>query len=135
MEIDKELERQISPLLSRQTDDDPQQDILLLITSETIGNMKPVLGRKLMNSFLYSLTEMPPRIRSIIFINGGVKLAFKNAKSRESLSVLHDAKVGIIICEESLHYYGDMSNLALGRCVSMYTIADMLLSAQKVISI
>jgi hypothetical protein len=28
-----------------------------------------------------------------------------------------------------------MSNLALGRCVSMYTIADMLLSAQKVISI
>lgn len=135
MEIDKELERQIAPLLIQSKVQDPQPDILLFITSETIGSGNPAFGKKLMNSFLYSLTEMPPRLRSIILINSGVKLAFKSSKTLEPLTVLNDAKVGIIICEESVHQYGSMAMLCLGRTVSMYTIADMLLTAERVITL
>ncbi len=135
MEINKDLEREtlLSPLLSKFNENELQ--ILLLLTSDTIGNDNPSLGKKLMHSFLYSLTEMPPRIHHIILINGAVQLVMKGSKAIESLSVLNDAKVGIIVCEESMHHYGNLSLLEIGRPVSMYTITNMLLTAERVITL
>ena len=114
---------------------DKQENILLLIDSDKIGDSDSEFGKKLMYSFLYSLTEMPPRIDSIILLNGGVNLVFDGSKTIEPLSVLNEAKVRIIVCEESLNYYGHRSMLKLGRPVSMYTISSLLLSAEKVITI
>jgi len=116
-------------------DKDGQENILLLIDSEIIGDSNREFGKRLMYSFLYSLTEMPPRIDSIILLNGGVKLAFDKSKTIEPLSVLNDAKVRIIVCEKSLNHYGSQSLLKIGRSVSIYTISNMLLSAEKVITI
>lgn len=114
---------------------DRRENILLLIDSEIIGDSDREFGKKLMYSFLYSLTETSPKIDAIVLLNGGVNLVFNGSKTIEPLSVLNEAKVGIIVCEESLNYYGNRSILKLGRPVSMYTISNMLLSAEKVITI
>lgn len=135
MEIDKELERKIqsSPLFA--TESDKSSDITLLISSQSIGTGDETLGKRLMYSFLYSLTEMPPRIKSIILLNEGVKLAFMGAKTIEPLSVLLDAHVAVFVCEESIHHYGASLKLTVGRAVNMYTITNMIITAQRVITV
>ncbi|RJP60580.1 MAG: hypothetical protein C4541_03725 [Candidatus Auribacter fodinae] len=135
MEIDKELERQVllAPVWNQKDDQHP--DIILLITSDTLGKESPELGKRLMYSFLYSLTEMPPRVRSIILINSAVKLALKKSKVLEPLLLLYENKVGILICEESVHYYSSVGEVAAGRTVNMYTIANILISSSHVLSI
>jgi|GEM_PF-2880059 len=135
MEINKDLEREtlLSPIFSELNENAPQ--ILLMLTADTLGSENTELGKKLMHSFLFSITEMPPRIHNIILVNGAVKLAMKGSKAIEPLNVISDSKVGIIVCEESLHYYGNISMLEIGRPVSMYTIADMLLTAERVITL
>ena len=135
MEIDKELERKVQTSRLFSKVGDKSSDITLLINSETIGHGDEKLGRRLMYSFLYSLTEMPPRIKSIILLNEGVKLAFMGSKTLEPLNVLMDAHVAIFICEESMHHYGSSSKLTIGRAVSMYTIANMLITSQRVITL
>jgi len=116
MEIDKELERQVllAPMWNQK--DGPSPDIVLLI-------------------FLYSLTEMPPRVRSIILLNSAVKLALKKSKVLEPLRLLYDNKVSILLCEESVHHYSSSSEVAAGRTVNMYTISNILISSSHVISI
>ena len=135
MEIDKELERKVQTSRLFSKVGDKSSDITLLLHAETIGQGDEKLGRRLMYSFLYSLTEMPPRLKSIILLNEGVKLAFIGSKTIEPLSVLMDAHVALFLCEESMHHYSSSSKLSIGRAVSMYTIANMLISAQRVISI
>lgn len=135
MEIDKELERELmlAPLLANNNERQPE--IVLFITSDAIGHENAALGKKLMHSFLYSLTEMQPRVRTIILINSGIRLVCKGATTVEPLHLLFENKVGIILCEESVHHYGKMSDVLFGRNVNMYTITNIILSAPYVITL
>lgn len=123
----------ISPLVSEEKSNN-DSGIVLFLSSNLLGTNKRKLGEKLMHQFLYSLTEMPPRIRSIILINEAVKLAFKGSNVLEPLQLLCDAKVNILICQQSVKCYGDSSLIAVGTTASMYIMVSQLLSAEKVIS-
>ncbi|MDX9702928.1 MAG: hypothetical protein RBU23_07785 [Candidatus Auribacterota bacterium] len=123
----------ISPLLSEGKNND-ESGIVLLLSSNMLGANKRRLGEKLMHQFLFSLTEMPPRIRSIILINEAVKLAFKGSSVLEPLQLLSDSKINILICQQSVKCHGDLSAIAVGTTASMYIMVNQLLSAEKVIS-
>lgn len=123
----------VSPILS--DDDDDEAGVVLLLSSTSIGaNKKKHLGKRLMHHFLFSLTEIPPRIRSIILVNEAVTLACKGSNVLEPLQVLNEAKINIIICQKSIRCYGGSCELAVGTTASMYMIVNLLVSADKVIS-
>ncbi|MCD6460550.1 hypothetical protein J7L67_07795 [bacterium] len=109
--------------------------ITLVISSDTIGVDDKHFGRQLLNSFLFSLTEIPPKINSIILFNRAVKLAFKNSPVLEPLKLLYESSIDVIICKESLKNHGGKELLAIGKEASMYHIVNMLISAEKIISI
>ena len=115
--------------------EDNAPSITLVISSDTIGIDNNHFGKKLMCSFLFSLTETPPNIQSIILFNRAVKLVFKTSTVIEPLKLLYDSGTNVIVCKESLKNHGGKGLLALGDESSMYNIVNMLLSAKKLISL
>lgn len=51
-----------------------EQDVAILIKSQYFGQGNDELGEVLMKSFFYTLTEMGPELKNLIFMNGGVHL-------------------------------------------------------------
>lgn len=110
--------------------------MVLLIASDVLGrgDNQP-LGSLLMQSFLhtlYSLTSMP---ETIIFINKGVKLVTDDSPAREDLRRLENQGVEVLACGTCLTHLQLIGKVAVGQVSNMYTIADTLLRAQKVISL
>jgi len=134
MNFEKEFEKKPSLAhISEAEENTPS--ITLVISSDTIGVDDNHFGHKLMCSFLFSLTETPPNIQSIILFNRAVKLVFKTSTVIEPLKLLYDSGTDVIVCKESLINHGGKELLALGDEATMYKIVNMLISAQKIISI
>ena len=134
MNFEKEFEEKpaLSPLGEVEKS---EPTITLVITSDTIGVDDKHIGRKLICSFLFSLTETPPNIQSIILFNRAVKLALKTSTVLEPLKLLYDSGTDVIVCKESLAEHGGKELLAIGDEATMYTIVNMMISAKKLISI
>jgi tRNA 2-thiouridine synthesizing protein A len=110
-------------------------DKLLLITSDILGVGDPELGKKLMGSFLFSLTQIGNKPRMIILMNSGVRLAIHGAEGISSLQALGKEGVDIIACGTCLDFYKLKRELAVGTISNMYDIAEKLMGKYSVIKI
>ena len=98
----------------------------LAIAAETLGRGDEELGKILMKGFIYSLTEVHPYPKMIIFYNGGVKLACEGAESIEDLEKLEAAGVEILVCGTCLNFFDLGDKIAVGSVSNMYTIVEAL---------
>ena len=110
--------------------------VTLFIASDVLGRGDNLqLGSLLMQSFLhtlYSLTSVP---ETIIFINNGVKLVTDDSPALEDLRRLENQGIEILACGTCLTRLQLIDKVAVGQVSNMYTIADTLLRAQKVLSL
>jgi selenium metabolism protein YedF len=98
----------------------------LAIAAETMGRGDEELGKILMKGFIYSLTEVHPYPKTILFYNGGVKLACEGAESIEDLEKLEAAGVEILVCGTCLNFFDLGDKIAVGSVSNMYTIVEAL---------
>ena len=98
----------------------------LAIAAETLGRGDEELGKILMKGFIYSLTEVHPYPKTILFYNGGVKLACEGAESIEDLEKLEAAGVEILVCGTCLNFFDLGDKIAVGSVSNMYTIVEAL---------
>ncbi len=98
----------------------------LAVGSEKMGEGAEELGKKLMGSFLYSLTEQDELPEIIVFYNSGVKLACEGSPVLEDLKSLSDKGVEIMSCGLCLDYYGIKENLKAGSVTNMYRILEIM---------
>ena len=91
------------------------------------------LGKTLMKGFLFALTQLRPLPDTVIFYNGGAALTTEGSASLEDLRTLEAQGVTIMTCGTCLNYYGLTERLAVGSVSNMYTIAETLAGAGKVI--
>ncbi|GFR35110.1 sulfurtransferase-like selenium metabolism protein YedF [Thermobrachium celere] len=110
-------------------------NIVIVITSDTLGHGDDVLGRTLMKSYIYSLTEVEEKPKTIIFINAGVKLTTEGSDVLESLKVLEQHGVEILSCGTCLNFYNLSDKLKVGTVSNMYTIVEKMHSATNTIKI
>lgn len=108
---------------------------VILITNDKIGTGADELGEVLMKSYLYTLTEVEPRPKKLIFINNGVKLNCKGSDSIESIQKLEELGVEVLSCGTCLDYYGLKEELQVGCVSNMYTIVESLHEASKTITL
>ncbi len=106
---------------------------IVVIASEAMGEGNQDLGRALLKSFIYALTELETLPAKIIFYNGGAKLTVKNSDSLENLQKLSNNGVEIYTCGACLNFYGISEELAVGSVTNMYAIISMMQNASKVI--
>jgi selenium metabolism protein YedF len=114
-------------------DSTPSRNTVVLFTSDRIGRGDSELGRILTGALLYSFVEVEPKPQIIIFMNSGIKLVIEGSSVLDDLSKLADEGVEILSCGTCLDFYGLKDKIAVGQISNAYTIAEILLGAEKVV--
>lgn len=114
---------------------DTFKDMTIAFSSNTMGSGSEELGKILMKSFIYTLTEAAPFPSTLIFYNGGVHLTCEGSEVLEDLRRLEDEGVEIISCGTCLDYFGINDKLKVGEISNMYTIYEKLKNPMNTITI
>jgi len=110
--------------------------LVLVIPGEFMGRGEhPELGQILIRGFFHTLSEVDSLPDTMIFFNSGVKLVVEESPVLEDLQGLSERGVEILACGTCLGYYGLKEKVAVGEVSNMYTIAETMLSAGKVVSL
>lgn len=107
----------------------------IVISANKMGCGDDELGKLLMKSYLYALSESNDIPTDLIFLNGGVKLTTEGSDSIDSLRKLRDRGVNIINCGTCLDFYGLKEKLLVGEISNMYAIVEKMNTAHKTIKI
>ncbi len=107
--------------------------LVLVIPSETMGRGDDELGAVLIRGFFHAVGQVAPQPDTIIFFNSGVKLVVEGSPVLEDLRALADQGVELLACGTCLGHYGLKEKVAVGVVSNMYTIAETLLRAGKVV--
>ncbi|MCT4595231.1 MAG: sulfurtransferase-like selenium metabolism protein YedF [Anaeromicrobium sp.] len=110
-------------------------ETVILIGNETLGQGAEELGKILMKGYIYTITEYDPYPKSILFINSGVKLTIEGSEVIDYLRALEKEGVEILSCGTCLDYYKIKDKLAVGGVTNMYTIVDTLHSAKNKVTL
>lgn len=114
----------------------PTNGIVLFIASDILGRGENIeLGNLLMHSFLNTLGALNSKPETIIFMNNGVKLVVEDSVVVGELKQLESQGVEILACGTCLSRLNLTDKVAVGQVSNMYTLADTLLKADKIISL
>lgn len=108
---------------------------VVVLSSERMGRGNDELGAILMRSFLYTLTQVEPHPKTLVLYNTGVQLAIEGSPVLDELRKLAEEGVEILVCGTCLGYFELKERLAVGTLSNMYSIAEALLTANRVITI
>lgn len=106
---------------------------VILVGKDKLGEGNDQLGEVLIKGFFYTLTEMEPYPKAILFLNGGIKLTIESSPILEHLRTLEMQGVQVLSCGTCLDYYNAKDQLAVGGVTNMYTIVEHLNKAKNVI--
>jgi selenium metabolism protein YedF len=109
---------------------------VILIASDVLGRGENVpLGSLLIHSFLNTLGAFNSKPASILFMNDGVRLVTEDSVAVGELNQLEAQGVEILACGTCLSRLELTDKLAVGRVSNMYDLTDIMLKADKVISL
>ncbi|MCA1927759.1 MAG: sulfurtransferase-like selenium metabolism protein YedF [Calditerrivibrio sp.] len=113
-----------------------KNNIVVFISSESLGNEELTLGKILMTGFLGNIKEMETKPSTIIFVNTGVYLTTVNEDTVSILNNLIDNyNVEVLSCGRCLEYFGIVDKLKTGGVTDAYTVAKKMFEADKVIRV
>ena len=112
-----------------------RKNLVVVITSDELGGGAPELGKILMKSFIYSLTESETVPSAIIFMNRGAYLTALGSNTIADLKTLEDKGSEILTCGTCSDYYGLQNDLAAGSIADMFTITGKMAAADLVINL
>ena len=109
-------------------------DLLLMISSSTVGDGEPDLGEKLMSSFLAMLLESDKLPVRIICMNSGIFLTTNNSPVYDLLKKYEDAGCEILSCKTCLDYYGRADKLIIGQPTNMKETVTAVLKSSRILT-
>ena len=109
--------------------------VVAVIRSDQMGQGEEQLGRVLIRAFLHTLTEVSERPDTIIFFNTGVRLTVEGSEVFDDLQTLERYGIEILICGTCLDYFGLKAKIVVGQVSNMYTIAETMLSAGRLVTV
>lgn len=108
---------------------DLRRNMVVVISSDTMGNGDETLGRILMKGFIFALTQQDVLPSTILFYNGGARLTCEEAPTLEDLRSLEAQGVEILTCGTCLNHYGLTEKLSVGGVTNMYVIVEKMTQA------
>lgn len=105
------------------------------VTADELGRGDSALGRTLMKSFLYALSESEETGGHLLFAHAGAKLTCQGSEVLPSLERLTAKGFTIKTCGLCLDYYDLKDKLVSGEVTNMYAIIETLQQATKVVSL
>jgi len=110
-----------------------QGNYIVVISSDKMGEGDDELGYLLMINFIKALKDLDDLPKKIVFYNNGVKLATRSSPAIEHLRDLEKMGVELMLCATCVNYYCLETVLGTGVVSNMYTIAEAMTSADRVI--
>lgn len=107
--------------------------LVLVVSGMVMGQGDDELGQILIRSFFHTLGEIAPVPRTIIFFNTGVKLLVPGSPVLDDLRLLAQNGIEILACGTCLGHFNLKEQLAVGQVSNMYTIAETMLAAGKIV--
>lgn len=111
-----------------------QSGLVVAIGKNRMGEGDEELGKILIKGFIYSLIELPECPKSILFFNGGIHLACKEANTIDDLRSLQERGTKIYVCGTCVNFYDAADQLAIGEIVNMYEIVTHMNEADRLIT-
>ncbi|MGK0550726.1 sulfurtransferase-like selenium metabolism protein YedF [Enterococcus faecalis] len=112
-----------------------ERSLVIAISSDEMGTGASALGKILLKSYIYSLTELTAPPTQVLFFNSGVYLTNQSSTVLEDLRTLAAKGTKISTCGACLDFYEIKETLAIGTITNMYTIAETMANCEKVIMI
>ncbi|MCL2592079.1 MAG: sulfurtransferase-like selenium metabolism protein YedF [Defluviitaleaceae bacterium] len=109
------------------------ENSIVVISSDVMGEGDKELGKALLKGFIYALAELENLPRIIIFYNSGAYITTEKSQSLDDLKLLFEKGVEILTCGACLNFYDLTDKLVVGEVTNMYSIAEKLSKAEKVI--
>ncbi len=102
------------------------KDYAVILGSDEMGSGDKEFGKKLLEGFIYSLTEQDVLPKILICYNSAVNLTTVNQKTIEDLKTLEENGCEILSCGLCLDFYGLTEKLQVGKITNMYRIAEIM---------
>ncbi|MBN1266672.1 MAG: sulfurtransferase-like selenium metabolism protein YedF [Anaerolineales bacterium] len=109
--------------------------LVLAVQQDRMGHDDEELGSILIRGFFHTLGEVKPLPDTIIFYNSGVKLTVEGSPVLEDLHMLVEKGIEILACGTCLGHFELTDRLVVGEISNMYSIAEALLGAGKVVNV
>lgn len=114
----------------------PTGNHAVFFASESLGAGSDELGFNLAKMAIYTLSQDSDLPKSILFMNGGVKLPASDADQIiDSLKEMEAKGVKILVCGTCLDFFGIKEQLKVGEVSNMYNILGEMKAASKVIKL
>lgn len=126
------LQTQLSPL---KVDSSQVHDLLIILTSKSLGHGSEELGKILMKFFLKSLSAAAAKPKAILLLSDAVHLACENSAALSSLTVLVEQGIKIFVDGTSVDYYQIEQKIKIGQVASMLAICGEIMNAGRIISL
>lgn len=128
-----QINKTINETSSNSSTSNDENNTIIVIASDKMGDGETALGETLMKGFIYTLTEMESLPKAILFYNKGVFLTASNETTIKDLRILKERGVEILSCGACLNFYHLENNIAVGSITNMYNIIEKQMKANKVI--
>lgn len=112
-----------------------EKKIAIMIANDVMGTGAEELGKNLMRSYLYSLTEVDEKPETIMFLNRGVYLTTEGSEVLDLIEQLEKEGVEILSCGACLDFYGLTEKLKVGTVTNMYSNVEIMHEADNTIVI
>ena len=113
--------------------DSRKKNIVVVISSDKMGEGNDELGRTLIKGFIYALNEQDELPSTILFYNGGARLTCEDSPAIEDLKSLEAQGVEILTCGTCLNFYGLTEKLQVGSVTNMYVIVEKMTKAGLIV--
>jgi selenium metabolism protein YedF len=105
----------------------------VFFASATVGHGDDDLGRILMVAFVKTLKSLSPRPKTLLFMNGGVKLTAEGSELVDALRELEADGAELLVCGTCLDFFHLKEKLGAGKVSNMFEIASRLVAADRVV--
>ena len=135
VEVNKVSEKEFTVLLKAKDGvnlnpvDVPQTssgEYAVVINSDQMGAGDEGFGKKLLEGFIYALTEQDVLPKFVVCYNSGVKLTTENEKTVNDLKALASQGCEVLSCGLCLDFYGLKEKLKVGSPTNMYRITEIM---------
>lgn len=105
----------------------------VVFSSDKMGEGDEELGKNLMKSFVFALSNVDPLPTAMVFYNRGAFLTSEDSPVLADLKNLEKAGVKIMTCGLCADYYRIKEKLGVGVISNMYEIVETQMESQKII--
>jgi selenium metabolism protein YedF len=107
----------------------------VVIASENLGRGDDELGARLMVGFLRKLWASTDRPEVMVFLNSGVRLLIEGSPVLDSLVAIRESGVDLVGCGTCVQHFDVREKIKVGRVSNMQEMVEILMSADKVVTL